>query len=520
MTATLQDLVALAEGAVPTPDAPLDFSQDALAQSLAIVPIPGDQKYSTEELAALLQRGIRLHTGGNVRGAMECYREVLLYDRANAKALYFSAIALSQESKDEAKVAAIMEHAVSQLQRVPEAHYNLGILYHRMGRIADARACFEKAIELYPKLVEAKTSLAGCLLNQGEASTGRATLENACATHCVNPDSVYARGFAHLTLGHLGEGWRDYRSRWRTAAFLTENRRSFGNARHWNGKPIPGKVLYVHTEQGAGDIIMFSRFLAEVKRRSQCRVLILEVGANVAPFVAQCEGVDYTIESNTPVPVDPDTGSSFRVDCYLPFMSIMSLVGIFGYDRIYGAEGWLFPVSGYGVDMPARFGAKLRVGLSWAGSSAHKNDRYRTIGWAKFRDLLVRDPRFEKVQWYSLQVGEHARDLDDGNAGKVLDCTPQMTTFAHTAAAVKQLDLLICVDTATVHVAGALVGGPETWVLLPAAPDWRWLLDGEHTPWYDDMTLFRQSRSDDWDTPLRAVADALAARLSAVGALT
>lgn len=506
---TLRDLINPAfTGADPIPET-LDWS-DISARD---VPIPTDGRYTKRDLEEMLAKGIALHTRGQTKEAMALYREVLLYDRKNKKALYFSTIALSQQNAPEEQVLLIMRHAVNELAHVPEAHYNLGILYHRMGRIEDAKECMEKAVKLHNRLVEAKTSLAGCYLNLGDKAAGRRWLEEAAHTGATQADSVYARGFAKLTLGDLAGGWDDYDRRWETSSFLTENRRNFGGARFWNGRPIPGKTLYIHTEQGAGDIIMFSRFLEIIAERSRAKTIILEVGANVVPLVAHVKGVDYVIASNTPVPPDPDDpdGGAFRIHYYLPYMTMMQKAGIIFLDRITHPEGWIELTPEFHVAIPAAAPGTLKVGIAWAGSKAHKNDRYRTIGWQQFRDKIVADPRYQgKVQWYSLQVGERARDMDEG--GKelgVIDVTHLCPTFAETASVISQLDLVISVDTATIHVAGALKHGPPVLTFIPAAPDWRWLLDGGTTPWYDDFTLFRQARHDDWDGPLSAAADRL-----------
>lgn len=508
--ATLKDLINPALSGVLTPDTKLDWS-DISAKD---VPVPQDGKYTPKDLEQMLEKGIALHTRGKTKEAMALYREVLLYDRTNKKALYFSTIALSQMNADETQVLIIMKHAVEQLGNVPEAHYNLGILYHRMGRVSEAKDCFIHAVRLLNRLVEAKTSLAGCYLNLGDKAAGRRWLEEAASTQASQADSVYARGFAKLTLGDLMGGWRDYDRRWETSSFLTENTRDFGRARFWNGKPIPGKCLYIHTEQGAGDIIMFSRFLEEIAKRSQAKTIILEVGANVAPLVSHVKGIDYVIATNTPVPPNPDSpsGDSFRVDYYLPYMTMMQKAGIVSYDKITQASGWLSLTPEYHVAIPPAAPGTLKVGISWAGSKAHKNDRYRSIGWPQFRDLIVADPRFAgKVTWYSLQVGDRAREMDEGGAALgVIDVTALCPTFAETASVISQLDLLICVDTATIHAAGALIAGPPVFTFIPAAPDWRWLLDGETTAWYNDFTLFRQTQHDDWVGPLAAAADRLA----------
>jgi len=465
------------------------------------IPVP-PSRYQPAELDVMLEEGIALHVRGKNQEAMARYREVLLYDRGNKKALYYSAIALSQQNHPEAKVLALMEHAVHQLGDIPEAHYNLGILLHRMGQTEQARDFFLQAVTNSPGLVEAMTSLAGCYLNLGELEEGRRWLASAANTKSHNQDSVYGRSFAKLALGDYSGGWADYSTRWKTASFLAENRRNFGGARHWNGGAIPGKVLYVHTEQGAGDVLMVSRFLKRVAERSQAKAIILEVGDSLVDYLAQVSGVDYVIASNNPIPEEIE-----RIDRYLPMMTVPQKAGMFGLHQVTQADGWLRPVAGHHVMLPEH--RRLRIGIAWAGSKAHKNDRYRSILWPQWRDTLVNDPRLAgRIDWISVQVGERARDIDDENPG-VFDATMLINAYTETASVLSQLDGLIAVDTATVHACASLIGGPWTWMLTPAAPDWRWGLDGERTAWYTRLRMIRQTRADDWETPLLQAADRL-----------
>jgi len=477
------------------------------SQFVGKIAFPTVRKYPPAELESMLKQGIDLHQRGLTKDAMEIYREVLLHDPDNKKCLYFAGIALSQQNGEEAKVLAIMEKAIEAMPNVPEAHYNLGILLHRMGKETEAKERFLYAAAMLDSLIEAKVSLGGAYLNEGDRVRGRRWLINACKTETPSLDSRYSRGFAKLTLGDYIGGLADYDFRWKTGAFLAENRRNFGKAKHWNGKPIPGRTLYVHTEQGAGDVIMFSRFLERVHERSQAGMIVLEVGDTLVDLLAQVRGVDYVIASNTPIPEE----CGGKIDYYLPMMSILRQTGFvkLEHTRIpYGGAGWLRPVADQLVALPPDPNGlgpnALRVGISWAGSKAHKNDRYRSILWPQFRDAVLAHPDVagKNIVFYSFQVGDRARDVDDGTPPNLVDLTPAIKTFGHTLHAATQMDLMLCVDTATIHAAGAAVDGPDIVTLIPAAPDWRWGLEGDRTPWYSRMQLVRQDHCADWATPL------------------
>ena len=157
-------------------------------------------------------------------------------------------------------------------------------------------------------------------------------------------------------------------------------------------------------------------------------------------------------------------------------------------------------------------GGDGRIGLVWAGSPTHRNDRNRSISPALL-GLLLDTPG---ADFYSLQVGPAGAALAELDpAGRVADLAPHIGDFADTAAAVECLDLIITVDTAVAHLAGGL--GKPVWVLLPFSPDWRWMLDRDDSPWYSSMRLFRQQRSGDWAAVVKRLREALTDFLTASG---
>jgi hypothetical protein len=151
-----------------------------------------------------------------------------------------------------------------------------------------------------------------------------------------------------------------------------------------------------------------------------------------------------------------------------------------------------------------RFGPKqaARVGLAWAGRATHRNDRNRSIGFWELGPLWS----VQGVEFFSLQKGLATRQTPPVGA-KWIDWTDDLGDFAQTAASIENLDLVITVDTAVAHLAGAM--GKPVWVLLPFVPDWRWMLDRQDSPWYPTMRLFRQSAIGDWAGVLRTVAEQL-----------
>jgi hypothetical protein len=188
--------------------------------------------------------------------------------------------------------------------------------------------------------------------------------------------------------------------------------------------------------------------------------------------------------------------------CYAPLMSLPHLLGT-ALEKIPAAIPYLSVPAG--TVSPQVNGSGLRVGLVWRGNPQHENDRRRSVSLDMLAPLL----EIAGVDFFSLQVDAAGAEAKAGAwASRVTDLAPGLTDFAHTAAAVQALDLVISVDTAVAHVAGAL--GKPVWVLIPDGNDWRWLHERQDSPWYPTMRLFRQRRQRHWMHAMKQMKRALA----------
>ncbi|MGH7995903.1 MAG: glycosyltransferase family 9 protein, partial [Opitutaceae bacterium] len=267
-------------------------------------------------------------------------------------------------------------------------------------------------------------------------------------------------------------------------------KRSFPRKPWLGERPIRGRTLFLQSEQGFGDMIQFVRF-APLLARLGARVH-LEAEAPLARlFQASFPEIEAIHLVGAPIP-------QCEEHCTVPSLplafgtELASIPAAIPYLR---APEPLPPLWGETASA-----GPFRVGLAWSGNPAHHNDRNRSIPFARFRlafDGL--DRRFVSLQ----------KDVRPADAA-VFDATSSivhaahlMTDFAATAALVEQLDLVVSVDTAVAHLAAAL--GKAVWLLLPYAPDWRWMLGRTDSPWYPTMRLFRQPRAGDWDSVLAEV---------------
>jgi hypothetical protein len=295
-------------------------------------------------------------------------------------------------------------------------------------------------------------------------------------------------GLILLSLGDFQRGWAEYEWRWRRPEYARHDH--FKRPR-WDGTQLGRRRILLHTEQGFGDVIQFIRFVPKVVERGG--KVILACHSELRRLLSKIEGVQQWIDPGETLP-------EFDVHCPL-----MSLPKVFG-TTVQTVPGQA-PYLAAGAELAERWRERVeglpgrKVGLAWAGRPGHGNDRNRSIRLNQLEKLGI----VAGVSFVSLQKGEAARQQTPGLT--ITDWTADLNDFADTAALIANLDLVIAVDTAVAHLAGAL--GKPVWVLLPFVPDWRWMLDREDSPWYPTMRLFRQPAIGDWETPISRIVEAL-----------
>jgi hypothetical protein len=397
----------------------------------------------------------------------------------------------SYERGDLASARAHFEQALALEPGSNLARYNLGVVYRDLEMSEDAWIQFLELIAREGRMSGAFNNLAILEERLDYHRAAEAHYRRAIALKHEFPDAHFNLGMLLLRLGRFPEGFRECEWRWQTSRFTPFR------VPHplWDGRPLRGTLL-VHSEQGAGDAIQFARYLPIAAEL--CDRLIFFCPENLfslfggLPGVAELRGAG-TVQM-----------SEFHA--YLPLMSLPLVLGT-TVDTIPCRIPYLTPEH-RSIDLgPSPLpDARLKVGLAWAGSPTHQNDRHRSC---RLNDLA---PLFEVagVAFYSLQMGPQAAELRESGcwSGRVVDLGARLGDYADTAAALEQLDLLIAVDTSVLHLAGAL--GRPAWGMISARSDWRWMLDRDGSPWYPSLRLYRQSRLDDWAEIFRRAAEALA----------
>jgi hypothetical protein len=372
------------------------------------------------------------------------------------------------------------------------AHSNLGAVLARLNRGEEAEVACRAAIRLQPGHAGAHANLGLALRSLGRFEAAIASLREAIR---LQPGHVKAHvdlGMTLLLLGRFAEGFAEYEHR------LTPRPAGVLGPPSWRGEPLEGRTILLHAEQGIGDTIQFIRYLPEVRRCGAGRVLL----AAPPPFTRLLAGLPHLDAL-----VRAEDWAEIRAHVHCPLLSLPHALGT-TIETIPAPVPYLRAEPAALARWRERLedARNLRVGLVWAGNPRHQDDRNRSIAPERLAPLL----RVKDVCWASLQLGAPVQALHEQvPGGAVLDLASELTDLAETAAAMMQLDLVIAVDTAVAHLAGAL--GRPVWVLLPAVPDWRWLLGREDSPWYPTMRLFRQRRPGDWDGVVVQVAAALEA---------
>jgi len=355
---------------------------------------------------------------------------------------------------------------------------SLGRLFERKGDLISAAEAYRDAIKLDPRMRAAYVDLGFVLYGLGDLGEASDCFDRL---HELEPDSAEATvnlGLIHLLKGELRDGWTEYESRWKVG--VGDDRKVL--QRRWQGEALGGERILLYAEQGLGDTMQFVRYVPLVAKLGG--EVVLEVQPALHDLLAGTEGASRVIRRG-------DTLPDFTWQC--PLMSLPLALG---------TELETIPAS---VPYIAADAARVeawrerlqkntrRIGLAWAGNPGHSRDRLRSISLEQLTPLL----NVEGTTYYSLQFGAGAEQMKLLPPGvQLIDLGDELKDFANVAAIVANLDLVISIDSAVAHLAGAL--GKPVWILLNKGCDWRWFLGREDSPWYPTARLFRQSAPGEW----------------------
>jgi Tfp pilus assembly protein PilF len=392
---------------------------------------------------------------------------------------------------------------------------NLGLALSRQEQYGEAEGCFRRALAQQPQDIYARLALAECQIQTNRPEEALAQLERilaAAPAHVAafkrmamvhhlsgnwagllatldrwiaavpnSPEQRWERGSLRMFEGRLIEGWEDFEARFQVEAQRVSLLGPFKEPR-WTGEPFPGKTLLLHWEQGFGDTFMFIRFAKLAKARGGRVVAVVQ--PILADVIATCEGLDAVYRHGEELP---------PFDLQLP---VMSLPWVFRTEEAtIPAE---VPYLGVPEVVPNRevfqriFAIptdRIRIGYVWAGNSGNLNDHTRSMPFDSLAPLAA----LPGVAWHCFQL-----PVPEAQPLPSVPLSPLLSSFSDTAFALSHMDLVLTVDTAVAHLAGAL--GLPTFLMLRYGSEWRWQMDRPDSPWYPTMRIYRQKAPGDWDS--------------------
>lgn len=434
-----------------------------------------------------------LFTQENYEAAINSCADILAREPEHAQALCVRGAALYRLGRLEASLSAL-DRALRAQPDFPEARLNRGNVLQELGRFEDALQSYDEALVQRPDYAEVLSSRGVALKELGHLNEAMASFAAALRLKPDYPDARNNRAGALLLGGNFAAGFDDYESRWERSN--APRKTLYSTLATWRGEPLAGRRILVWDEQGLGDLIEFCRYLpalaergAEVTllgRRSTFRLLgTLPCTLHLVESVADESAYDYQIALMSLPHVFKTTLET--VPAQLPYL----------YAEPERVAQWAARLGGHG----------FRIGICWRGNP--KINLERNVPVASFAPLAA----IEGVRLISLMKEAH-RDVDSAHfpietLGPDLDAGPD--AFLDTAAIMAHLDLIVTSDTSIAHLAGAL--GRPTYVALKRVPDWRWLMQGERSPWYPTLRLFRQIDCGDWKPVFDRIAACVVARM-------
>jgi tetratricopeptide (TPR) repeat protein len=452
-----------------------------MSQPEKINPMPISPAAATHAVA------IELLKAGKVEESIPRFHEALALEPDMAPAWANLGIALRKIGKFEAS-AICGTRAIALAQQNPFFLANYGNCLVDLDRFDEAYKAYQESIRLMPDDFTLRYNYGLALRDGMRLQEASVLLKDILKDHPDNFELRWDAALTQLQMGDFKNGWQAFEARFKRP--VMDRERVYKTAPRWRGEDIKGKTLLVYEEQGFGDTILCSRYIPLIQARGG--TIILECKPALHKLFSAIPGIKRLAE-----PGQVAEGFDYHVP-------MMSLPGIFGTDLSSIPP----PVSLYtSPALPPRVSqtlalgkGRLKVGIIWSGNVAFFNNRKRAVDVTRFLPLAT----IPGVQLYSLQKGPRENDLAAcGGEGLIPLIGPALNDFSETAAALKQLDLVIMTDSSVAHLAGSL--GVPVWNLLSHSPYWLYLTDREDSPWYPSMRLFRQPTAGDWESVFERV---------------
>ena len=468
----------------------------------------------------LIQLGFSLQKAGKYEDAEHAYQEALSQDKDNAE-IYNLMGVLKLQQNDVISAVHMAELAVEKnpnayfyetlfqtyiragiykqivarehevMEKFPDDFsllFNLALAHKNLRHIPEAIKYYDRALRINPASYDAWFNLSHLYSVEGETKNAVSALKICKKIRPHDNDTDYFLSLALMRVKDYKHGLKLFENRLcRETSFALLNKSYPNKARKdniWDGTNIKNKTILVYYEAGFGDVIMFSRYLPLVKQK--CRKLIFYCQKPLSPLfkINKQLGIDEIVDKYIPE-------DQIDFDYHIPLLSLPYVLKLSGEKVFAHSDGYLHADKTMVEEYRKKYfdNNKLKIGIKWQGNTYYDQDR--VIPSTAFIPLM----EVENTQFYSLQTFEGAEDIKDLN--NIVDIGKDLLDFSQTAAALSNLDLVICNDTSLAHLAGAM--GIPCWIVLPYEVNWRWHTDLSVCDWYDSVRLFRQHKLNDWN---------------------
>ena len=479
-----------------------------------------------EKVQELYNTGFELHKQGKLEEAEKIYQEVLKTDADNLNTIFMMAnlkyqqYRFSQAEKfinralqisknvrfydlltriklEQKEYKTAIETAIQGLRMEPEnfeLNFNIALSFKNYGEYEQALKFYKRAEKLRPDLFLVPYNMSSVYFFLGKPHDSTNAMKKALELNPGNDELKYFLSLSLFREKNYHEGLKLFESRLcRKTAILSQAKlfpAQFAAAKEWRGEDISDKTVFVFYEAGFGDVIEYARYLPLLKQR--CKKLLFKPQQELVElFKENPLGIDEIITYD----IDPN---DFDFQIFVPMLSLPYLLGLDENNMFVSPDGYIVsnPVKKEKFKQKFFNNDKIKIGIKWQGNTASETDR--VIDAEAFTPLFS----LQNTQFYSFQTGDGADGIEKiKRHTPIIDLGKEFENFSDTAAALDNLDFVVCNDTSLMHLAGAL--GKKGYMLLPMDYNWRWHLDMSHNDWYHGIKMFKQIKNGDWTVPVK-----------------
>jgi len=450
------------------------------------------KKSPADEALAVFSQAVVLHQKGDLEAAIKYYGIAAKIAPPSADLYNNMGVALRSLKRQQAAIVCYHK-SIAIKPKNAGAYSNLGNAYRDLGQYEDAVEAHKMSVKLAGGTPESIYNLGLAIRDFGAVEESLSFFDQVIEAQPEHWECRWDRAISLLQMGQYKEGFEEYENRWhlnRTPARLME-------APMWEGGDLEGRTLLLYQEQGFGDMIQFARFAPFVKKRFGGKIII-ECQPPLVRLFQSLDGIDAAVPVGAELP---------EHEYATPLLSLPRILKT-TLETLPNKVPYLHAPQPHRMTINAPAHIKFKVGIVWAGKMTPRD---RSCPYTSMLDLM----EIPGVELFSLQRDERVADIEKfGTTALTPNIGERMNDFADTATVMEQLDLIITIDSAVAHMAGAL--GRPTWVLLLNSSDWRWLMDRDDSPWYPTMKLFRQKHPGEWDEVFARVKKELKKLLSSI----